>query len=384
MLYRRFPKIEDLEVSALGLGCMRLPTKGNDPAAIDEEGVEAIFRAAIDAGVNYIDTAWPYHGERSEDVVGRTMARLGIRDKVYLATKSPVWLVKEAGDWDRYLDRQLEKLGTNHIDFYLLHALDAGRWTEVRRLGGLDFLARAKADGRIRHAGFSFHDSLKAFKEIVDGWPGWEFCQVQYNYMDEAYQAGGEGIAYAASRQLGVIVMEPLRGGSLARVPAPVKTIFGSWKKPRMPAEWALRYVLDRQEVATVLSGMGKVEELVANAAVASSAKANSLLGAERELIEEARKFFATRQKVPCTTCGYCKPCPSGVNIPEVFGLYNGGMMYDDLAGRGSWYRSALVRGGSGADQCTKCGECLEKCPQHIEIPDRLEEAHAALAGASA
>ena len=376
MLYRRFPKIGDLEISALGLGCMRLPTKGDDVAAIDEEAVEGLFRAAIDAGVNYVDTAWPYHRERSEEAVGRTIARLGIRDRVLLATKSPVWLVKEKGDWDRYLDLQLRKLGTDHVDFYLLHALGADRWKEVRRLGGLEFLARARADGRIGHAGFSFHDSLAVFKEIVDGWSGWEFCQIQYNYTDEAFQAGSEGLTYAASRELGVVVMEPLRGGSLARVPDPVKTIFGAWKTPRTPAEWGLRHVLDRQEVVTTLSGMGKVEELLENAAVASSAKPNSLISAERALIHEARDFFAAKQRVPCTTCAYCKPCPSGVNIPDVFGLYNAAVMFDDLAGRGDWYQSAYVRSGSGADQCTKCGECLEKCPQHIAIPDRLEEAH--------
>jgi len=379
MLYRRFPKIEDLEVSALGLGCMRLPQKGED---VDEEAVERLFTAALEAGVNYVDTAWPYHRERSEDVVGRTLARLGARERVLLATKSPVWLVKETGDWDRYLDRQLEKLGTDHIDFYLMHALGASRWESLRRLGGLEFLARARRDGRIRHAGFSFHDSLEVFKGIVDGWEGWEFCQVQYNYMDENYQAGAAGIEYAAAHHLGVIVMEPLRGGALARVPDPVRAIFGSGERPRSPAEWALRHVLDRQEVVTTLSGMGRVEELLENAAVASSAKPNSLIASERALIARARAFFAEKQKVPCTSCAYCKPCPNGVDIPEVFGHYNTASMYDDLAGRAPWYRG-MVKGGSAADACTRCGECLEKCPQHIAIPDRLEEAHAYLTAAT-
>ena len=382
MLYRKFPKIGELEISALGLGCMRLPVKDGDAAAIDEGAVEKMFETALELGVNYIDTAWPYHREQSEPVVGRTLERLGARDKVNLATKSPVWLVKDEGDWDRYLDAQLAKLKTDHIDFYLLHALDAGRWENVRKTRGLEFLQRAKGDGRIRHAGFSFHDSLSTFKTIVDGYDAWEFCQVQYNYMDDAYQAGSEGIAYAAAREIGVIVMEPLRGGALARVPDPVLDILGSWKVPRRPAEWALRHVLDRQEVVTVLSGMGKTEEIAENAAVASSARANSLLAAEKAVIAEARVFFAEKQKVPCTTCAYCKPCPNGVSIPEVFAQWNNASMYGDRKGSASWYRAQYVKAGTGADQCTKCGECLEKCPQHIEIPDRLEEAHSYLTAA--
>lgn len=379
MLYRRFPKISEPEISALGLGCMRLPTIGGDAAAIDEGAVEAMFSAALEEGVNYVDTAWPYHRERSEVVVGKVLEGLGARGKVSLATKSPVWLVNQEGDWDRYLDAQLDKLKTDHIDFYLLHALDAGRWDKVRRLGGLEFLERAKRDGRIRHAGFSFHDSLEVFKTIVDGNAGWEFCQVQFNYMDEAYQAGVEGIAYAAARSIGVIVMEPLRGGGLARVPDRVLDIFGGWKIPRRPAEWALRYVLDRQEVVTVLSGMGSVDQIRENAGVAASAKPNSLLSGEMELIGKASDFFRESQKVPCTTCGYCKPCPSGVAIPDVFGLWNSASMYGDRKGSSSWYGIQYVRGGTAADRCTKCGACLEKCPQHIEIPDRLEEAHAYL-----
>jgi len=379
MLYRQFPKIRGLRLSALGLGCMRLPVKDGDAAAIDEEAVENMFVAALDEGINYVDTAWPYHRERSEPVVGMTLERLGARDKVNLATKSPVWLVKEEGDWDRYLDSQLRKLRTDHLDFYLLHALDAGRWDAILKFRGLEFLERAKRDGRIRHAGFSFHDSLDVFKRIVDGNDAWEFCQLQYNYMDDAYQAGVEGIAYAAARSIGVIVMEPLRGGNLARVPGTVLDIFGSRKPGRSPAEWALRHVLDRKEAVVVLSGMGGVEQVRENAAVAAFAEPETLLPEERETIARARDYFRERQKVPCTTCAYCKPCPNDVNIPDVFGLWNRAEMFDDRQGTAAWYRVQYMKGGSGADQCTKCGECLDKCPQHIDIPDRLEEAHAYL-----
>ncbi len=379
MKYRSFPKIPGLDVSALGLGCMRLPVADGDPGRIDEDAGRAIVNAAMEAGVNYIDTAWPYHKEESERFVGRTLEALGARDRFLVATKSPVWLVKERDDWDRFLDEQLVRLRTDHVDFYLLHALSATRWETVLRTGGLEALQRAKSDGRIRHAGFSFHDSHAAFRTIVDGWDGWEFCQVQYNYMDEDYQAGRAGIEYAASRGLGTIAMEPLRGGALAKVPDGVKDIFSAYRTPRMPAEWALRHVLDRQEVVTVLSGMGSADQLWENAAVASSAMPNSISAAERSLLDGARDWFRARMAVPCTTCGYCKPCPSGVAIPEAFELWNAASMFGDRDGKASWYASMYASRGSGADACTRCGACEPKCPQGIAIPDRLSEAHAFL-----
>ena len=277
MLYRRFPKIPMTDISALGFGLMRLPTIAGDPSRIDEAKAEEAFLAAVEEGVNYFDTAYVYHDQKSEPFAGTVVERHGLRDRILLATKCPVWLVKERGDWERMLTEQLSRLRTDRIDFYLLHALDAGRWETVKRLGGLEFLEKAKRDGRIRHHGFSFHDSLPVFKTIVDGWDGWEFCQVQYNYIDTAFQAGSEGIAYAAARQIGTVVMEPLRGGALARVSEGVKAIFAGYGKPRMAAEWALRFALERQEVATVLSGMGSAMELRENAAVASSARPNSI-----------------------------------------------------------------------------------------------------------
>lgn len=354
---------------------MRLPTLGDDPASIDNDAATAILSAALDSGVNYIDTAWPYHRQMSEPWLGAAMESLGCRDRVLLATKAPSWLIKEAADWEKYLSAQLEKLRTDHIDFYLVHALNQNYWKTVLETGGLEFLAKAKADGRIGHIGFSFHDTLDSFKTIVDGWSDWEFCQVQYNYYDEDYQAGDAGIRYAAERDIGVIVMEPLRGGVLARVPDAVREIFSRYPVPRMPAEWALRHVLDRQETVTVLSGMGTTGQLWENAGVASSAAPNSITKAERVILDEARAWFVSKMAVPCTACGYCKPCPSGVDIPGVFGLWNEAAMFGTVGVNAKQYRESLAAKGKGADACIGCGECVPKCPQGIDIPARLKEA---------
>jgi hypothetical protein len=379
MMYRSFPKIPDLKISTLGLGLMRLPTIDGDDARIDEAQSDAILEAAIAAGVNYIDTAWPYHKEQSEPYLGRAMERLHIRDRLLLATKIPTWLVKEAADWERFLASQLERLRTGYIDFYLVHALNQKSWQTVLDTGGLAFLAKAKAEGRIRHVGFSFHDSLTSFKTIIDGWDDWEFCQVQYNYLDEEYQAGSAGIEYAWNRGIGSIVMEPLRGGALARGGDELRKIFAGYDKPRQPAEWALRHVLDRQEVVTALSGMGTVGQLLENAAVAASVRPNSMTEAERRFIQAACDWFRIRMAVPCTACGYCQPCPSGVLIQDIFGQWNNAVMFDDRERMSTWYRNGIAAKGKGVDACTQCGVCVPNCPQGIAIPERLVEAAAVL-----
>jgi predicted aldo/keto reductase-like oxidoreductase len=378
--YRSFPAIPDQKISVLGFGCMRLPIVGGDYTRIDEPLAARLLDQAIDAGVNYIDTAWPYHGGQSEVFLGRTLQH-GRRAKVHLATKLPVWLVKAESDWERLLDQQRERLRSDTIDFYLLHGLNAERWETIRRLHGLEAVERARADGRIRYIGFSFHGSLPEFTSIIDGY-AWQFCQVQYNLLDEQYQAGTEGVRYAASRQVGVAVMEPLRGGGLAQnLPDAVSAIWARHPMSRTPAQWALRWVWDHPEVVTALSGMNSERQLEENLAAADSARAGAMGANEFALVDEVRQYFRARTKVPCTTCGYCQPCPNGVAIADVFSAYNASAMFDAKQAAASAYRAFVVRAGHGADACLECGECEPKCPQTIPIPARLKEAHAHLVG---
>jgi predicted aldo/keto reductase-like oxidoreductase len=377
MQYRSFPRIPGLEISVLGFGCMRLPVLDGDMKRIDEGAAQAMLRQAIAAGVNYVDTAYPYHGGQSEPFVGRAL-KDGYRAKVRLATKLPVWLVEAERDWERLLDEQLKKLDTDHIDFYLIHALNAERWNTVRRFEGLRALERARRDGRIGHIGFSMHDSLGVFKTIVDGYD-WEFCQIQYNFIDQQFQAGTEGLRYAAERRIGVIVMEPLRGGTLAATqPEDVQKLWD--RSPgASPADWALRWVWDHPEVVTALSGMGTASQVAENLASAHTAKAGGLDVGALARIEQVRAIYASRVRVPCTTCGYCAPCPNGVTIPEVFSAYNTGSMFGNWKSAAWQYDTFIAGPGHGADQCLACGECEGKCPQQIPIVEKLAEAHAAL-----
>jgi len=345
---------------------------------IDEAPAQALLRQAIDAGVNYVDTAYPYHGGQSEPFVGRAL-KDGYRGKVQLATKSPVWLVNAESDWERLLDEQLRRLDTDRIDFYLLHALSAARWETVLRHRGLAAMERALADGRIRHLGFSLHDSLGVFRTIADGYD-WEFCQIQYNFIDEQYQAGTAGLRYAAERRIGVIAMEPLRGGTLAAAqPEAIQRIWARSPERRTPAAWALRWVWDHPEVVTALSGMNAPGQLAENLATAGGAEPGSLDASALALVEEVRAIYAARVRVACTTCGYCAPCPSGVAIPEVFSSYNTGAMFDSWKAAAWQYHTFFAGQGHGGDQCRACGECEPKCPQGIPIMAMLQEAHAAL-----
>jgi predicted aldo/keto reductase-like oxidoreductase len=376
MNYRRFGRLE-WQASALGFGAMRLPTIDNDPAQIDEPEATRMIRYAIDHGVNYVDTAYPYHREESERFLGRALQN-GYRERVHLATKMPCWKIEEASDFDRFLDEQLGKLQTSHIDFYLLHGLNAGRWPQMRDRGVLAWAERAMADGRIGHLGFSFHDKYEVFQEIIDASDLWLFCQIQYNYMDVDYQAGTQGLEYAASKGLAVVIMEPLRGGRLTNnVPPSIQSLWDQAPVQRTPAEWALKWVWNHPEVSVVLSGMSAMEHVVENIAVASSSAPNALSAQELAIFDRVREQYQALCPIPCTDCQYCLPCPNGVAIPRIFEIYNDLRMYGG-EGRARMFYS-WIEEEKRAQACIECGECLDKCPQGIEIPEWLKKVHAVL-----
>lgn len=377
MQYRKLGRGGD-EVSILGLGCMRLPVIDGDEERIDEPLAMRLLETAIEQGINYLDTAYPYHKGASEKFLGRTLRQNGLRSRVRLATKLPSWAVDTAADFDRLLNEQLERLQTDHIDFYLLHALKRDWWGKLRRLGVLEFLDRALSDGRIGAAGFSFHDELPLFKQIVDAYD-WSFCQIQFNYMDEQLQAGREGLDYAADRGLGVVVMEPLRGGHLAReCPADIQALWDGAPIRRTPAEWALRWVWDHPGVTSVLSGMNDPGQVEENCRIAAQARPNSLSAPERAVVGRVRDTLRRRIKVPCTTCGYCLPCPAGVNISRIFGIYNDVFIYGDAGFPHRMY-TITMNAAELADNCTGCGLCERQCPQQIPIIEMLAESHRVL-----
>ena len=377
MEYRSFGKL-DWKPSALGFGAMRLPILEDDSGKIDEDLATRMIRTAIDAGVDYVDTAWPYHKGESEPVVGRSLLD-GYRDKVKLATKMPSWLIKEEADFDKHLDLQLERLQTDHIDFYLLHALNKTYWPNLRDLGVFEWAEKAIASGRIRHLGFSFHDDLSVFKEIVDAYD-WTFCQIMYNYMDTEFQAGREGLLHAANKGMGVIVMEPLRGGSLTRqAPASVADLWASASTQRSQADWALQWVWNQPEVSLLLSGMSEMAHVEENLVSAANSGVGLLSAEELDLIDRVGKTYRSLSPIPCTDCKYCMPCPSGVSIPRIFSIYNAFKMYGDEDGAARSYYE-YTKPENRADQCVECGQCEQACPQQIEIIDWLKKAHVFLA----
>lgn len=373
MLYRKVPKTGD-ELSVLGFGCMRLPMKKN--GGIDEERAIRQLRYAIDHGVNYVDTAPVYHFGRSEKVLARALED-GYRGKVRLATKLPPWSVRAREDMDHILDSQLATLHADHIDYYLLHSLSGSSWEKMKNLGVRKFLDSAKKEGKIKNAGFSFHGDIASFKEIVNEYD-WEFCQIQYNYLDEYNQAGTAGLEYAASKNLAVMIMEPIRGGNLAgQVPAEIKKIWDESKVRRSPAEWALRWVWDHPEVTVVLSGMNDESHIDENLRVADEGLPHSLTSDELAIISRVRDTYRRLMKVNCTGCGYCMPCPAGVDIPGCFSLYNAHFLFPhDRSAKFQYFgrHGGLLSGVSYAGLCRKCGKCSKICPQSISIPERLRE----------
>lgn len=370
MQYRTVPKNGD-SLSALGFGAMRLPTKRG---RIDEDRATRLIRSAIDQGVNYIDTAFPYHGGESEKFLGRALQD-GYREKVKLATKLPPWSVNTREDMDKILGIQLKRLQTNYIDYYLLHSLNAGIWEKLQNLGVIEFLESARNSGIIKNIGFSFHGDRKTFLEIIDAYD-WTFCQIQYNYLDEQNQAGTEGLQYAASKNIAVMIMEPLRGGMLAgNLPKEVKDIYERSGSSKTAAGWALSWVWNHPEVTVVLSGMNDEKHLAENLRTCKSATPGSLTKTELEMMVTVKDSFSRLMKVSCTGCSYCMPCPFGVNIPQCFYFYNQYHMLSNKIITRGFYGMQLM-GGMGepahASLCRQCGKCVSKCPQKIDIPHEL------------
>ena len=375
MQYRQVGKL-DWKVSALGFGCMRLPTQGEDSKNIDEPEATRMLRYAIDQGLNYVDTAYPYHGGNSELFVGRALQD-GYRERVKLATKLPCWKVKASEDFDRYLDEQLVKLQTDHIDFYLLHALNKDSWQKMRDLEVLKRAEGALADGRIRYLGFSFHDEYEVFQEIVDAYD-WTFCQIQYNYMDIENQAGTKGLRHAAAKGLAVVIMEPLLGGKLVNSPDPIQALWDSAAAKRAPAGWALQWLWNQPEVAVVLSGMTAMQHVEENVASAGVSGTGTLTSDELALFDQVRKKYDELCPIPCTKCGYCMPCPNGVDIPRNFGAYNVGVMYEKPDAAREEYNNWIDE-EKRASACIQCRECEEKCPQSILISEWMPIVHQVL-----
>lgn len=375
MKYRKFGKI-NWQISALGFGAMRLPVLKNakNDGDVDEKEAIKMIKYAIDNGINYIDSAYVYHSGFSEVIVGKAL-KDGYRKKVKFATKFPVGFAKDEKDFDRILNEQLKRFGFDYIDCYLFHGLGRQGWEEVKQKNFIKKMEQAKKSGKIGHIGFSFHDDFLTFKKIIDEYDGWEFSQIQYNYMDINNQATVKGLEYAASKGLGVIIMEPLLGGRLARPPEDVKQIFDSYSKKFSYAEWALKWLFNHKEISCVLSGMSTMEQLVENIKIASDSDINCMNDEELQIIENARKQFKKRAVIPCTGCKYCMPCPYGINIPLIFSLYNEGVIYDDM-GAPIFTYGRWVKEEEKADKCTGCKTCEEKCPQKIKISDWMPKIH--------
>ncbi|MEN6479029.1 MAG: aldo/keto reductase [Anaerolineales bacterium] len=376
MQYRTLGK-SGLRVSALGFGCMRLPTVGDDHSVIDQERATAMLDYALAHGVNYIDTAYGYHGGQSEPFVGRYLAETHQRDQVLLATKMPVNLVEKPSDYDRIFEEQRERLRTEHLDLYLLHGLRGESWQRAVELGVIDWLDRRRAAGDIRHVGFSFHDDLAALQRIITGYDHWDFCQVQYNYMNEDVQAGTPGVAFAANRGLGVVVMEPLLGGRLARPPEAVQAVWASSPRGWSAAEWALQWLWHKPEISVVLSGMSTLEQVQENVAAAARSGVGTLTAQDLATVAAARERYQSLCPVPCTRCEYCMPCPNGVNIPGNLGLLNEGVMYGAMDEMRRRY--AHMDEGARASACIQCRTCEDKCPQSIVISEWMPLVHAVL-----
>lgn len=366
------------QLSVLGYGCMRFTQSGGK---IDLDKAEKEIMEACNAGVNYFDTAYVYGG--SEDALGRILEKNGIRDKVNIATKLPHYLIKKPDSMEKYFAEELRRLRTDHVDYYLMHMLtDVKTWDRLKNLGIIEWLEEKKKSGAIRQVGFSYHGNSDMFCELVDAYD-WDFCQIQYNYMDEHSQAGRKGLHYAASKNLPVIIMEPLRGGKLVGLlPEEARQLMDNYAVKRSPAEWAFRWLWNQPEVTCVLSGMNSLEMVKENVRTASDARVGELTEADEELLRNVVKAINARVKVGCTGCRYCMPCPKNVDIPGTFAAYNRKYTEGFKAAFMEYFMcTAMRKDSSAASNCIECGKCEQHCPQHLEIRKELKNARKALEG---
>lgn len=359
-------------LSILGLGCMRLPKAGG---RIDEERSIKMIRRAVEGGINYFDTAYVYSSGQNEVILGKALAG-GYRERVKIATKLPCYILNSLANAEKIFASQLEKLQTNRVDYYLMHMLtDLASFTKMKDLGVIEFFENMKKEGKILNLGFSFHGSKKDFEEILKAY-SWDFCQIQYNYMDENFQATKSGLELAGAMGIPVIIMEPLRGGQLtAKLPAEAIDEFKSFDPSKTPAEWGLRWVWNHPQVNLLLSGMSDEMQLEENMKIAATARENSMSPEELELVDRVKDIILSKMKIPCTACDYCMPCPFGVNIPGCFSIYND---KHRIKGYRTYFKYTQILGGYSkktafASNCTKCGKCESHCPQSIPIRDNLE-----------
>lgn len=369
MLYRTNPK-NQMQLSILGYGCLRFSKKGT---GIDQAKAEEEMRIAVENGVNYFDTAYTYNG--SEVCLGKFLAK-GYRDKVNIATKLPHYYIKQAGDMERYFKEQLERLQTDHVEYYLMHMLnDIAAWERLKTLGITEWIAEKKSKGQIQNIGFSFHGNTDNFLEILDAYD-WDFCQIQYNYMDEHSQAGKRGLMRAHEKGMPVIIMEPLRGGRLVQgLPKTAVKILDKEEPRRSPAEWGLRWLWNQPEVTVVLSGMNDPAQVQENVRIASEAEAGCMTSHDMAVIDQVKAEINRYMKVPCTGCGYCMPCPGGVDIPGCFSAYNTRYTDNWFHGMKAYFMCTTLRTNpTNASKCLKCGKCEQHCPQNIPIRQELEQ----------
>lgn len=371
MKYRTFGKL-GIQGSAFGLGCMRFNGAASGDSVIDEQKAVSLIRRAIDGGVTYLDTAYVYLDKTSEIVLGKALQD-GYRDKVTIATKMPAEAVKNRADMEALLAEELAKLQTDHIDFYLMHGIDKEKWEYFKSIGAPEFFEEMKQAGKIRYKCFSFHGPYEDFEYIIKD-NDWDMVQIQYNYMDVDNQAGTKGLELAGSLGIPVVIMEGLLGGRLANAPDNVQALYDAFPVRRSPVEWAFRWLCNRPEIATVLSGCNEEAQIDDNLRIFDTVEPGIMTPDELKLMEDVRNAYNSRTKIGCTGCRYCMPCPNGVNIPGIFSAWNNVSLYN-ADPKQDWNMNMILQNGETADKCVQCGACEAACPQHLPIIDSLQAA---------